>query len=317
MHIFRWDLDKTYLETDFGSVRSLIRTALEPASQKRNVPGSATLLRALVQCNSDCRVHILSGSPTQMRSVLEEKLALDGIRVDNFVLKDNLENIRKGRLRAVTEQMGYKLPVLLTQRQGLGTSVRETLFGDDAEVDAVIYGVYADVIAGRLDERAVSQIMSAAGAYDKSIRKARKAVRKLRGSDAVDDIFIHLKYRTPLNRFEGLGPQVIPIHSWFQAAILLWRRGRVDAKGVAATANACAIQQSLTETHLANLVQDLVRRGMLQPAEALELLQSNPRFEPLLKPTKESIKQLGEIVPQAPRDHATVEGYLAFLKHRK
>ena len=43
--IFRWDLDKTYLQTDFDSVRALLRTAFEGAEAKRTVPGAATLLR--------------------------------------------------------------------------------------------------------------------------------------------------------------------------------------------------------------------------------------------------------------------------------
>ena len=36
--VFVWDLDKTYLDTHWGSVKDLIRTAFEKAFQKRNVP---------------------------------------------------------------------------------------------------------------------------------------------------------------------------------------------------------------------------------------------------------------------------------------
>ena len=87
MHVYRWDLDKTYLETDFHSVRGLIRSALEPAEAKRNVPGSAALLRAL-SSRPGSRVIFLSGSPTQLREVLERKLELDGVRFDELHLKD-------------------------------------------------------------------------------------------------------------------------------------------------------------------------------------------------------------------------------------
>ena len=34
---------------------------------------------------------------------------------------------------------GYKLPRLLQQQVGVGASVQETLFGDDSEVDALVY----------------------------------------------------------------------------------------------------------------------------------------------------------------------------------
>ena len=45
--IARWDLDKTYLRTDFDTLRDLVRTAIERPDQKRTVPGAASLLREL------------------------------------------------------------------------------------------------------------------------------------------------------------------------------------------------------------------------------------------------------------------------------
>ena len=44
-HIFRWDLDKTYLHTDFDSWIDLVRTAVETPERKRTVPGAAALIR--------------------------------------------------------------------------------------------------------------------------------------------------------------------------------------------------------------------------------------------------------------------------------
>ena len=49
-------------------------------------------------------------------SPLEEKLSLDGIMWDRFELKPNLENLLRGRFRAVRDQVGYKLPALLRWR---------------------------------------------------------------------------------------------------------------------------------------------------------------------------------------------------------
>src|SRR5690348_5962483 len=45
--VYVWDLDKTYLDTTFESLSGLWRTAVEKAFQKRNVPGTGTLVRAL------------------------------------------------------------------------------------------------------------------------------------------------------------------------------------------------------------------------------------------------------------------------------
>ncbi len=312
MHVFRWDLDKTYLDTDFHSVRSLIRTALEPASRKRTIPGAAALMRALTRVTPDSRVHIVSGSPTQMRPVLEEKLALDGVRFDELVLKDNLGNLRRGRLRAVRGQLGYKVPNLLQQRRGLGPGVRETLFGDDAEVDAVAYALYADAIAGRATEDDVARVLEAGGAYADSIRAARDALRQVARADAVEDIFIHLDRNTPPTAFSRLGPRVIPVFSWFQAAVLLWLRGRLDAEAVAEVARAAADEASLDERALAGLVQDLVRRGWLNVDDVWRLLDEATALGPARDAIRAAIGWLGP-APATARP-AQVTDYVGFLR---
>ena len=76
-HVYRWDLDKTYLRTEFDRVRDLVKNAIETASDKQAYPGATALLRALRQDGH--RICIVSGSPTQMRQVLAAKLALDVI----------------------------------------------------------------------------------------------------------------------------------------------------------------------------------------------------------------------------------------------
>jgi len=149
VHVYHWDLDRTYLDTDIHSVRGMVRAAFEHASSKRNIPGAAALLRGLIEKDPTCRVSIISGSPRQMRDVLSEKLALDGVRFDSLVLKDSLHHLRRGRFRAIKGQIGYKLPQLLKTRVGFGKGVRESLFGDDTEVDALVYALYAEAVAGR------------------------------------------------------------------------------------------------------------------------------------------------------------------------
>src|SRR5690606_10480098 len=74
--VYRWDLDKTYLRTEFDTVRDLVKTAFESAAQKRTVPGAAALLREL-RATEPRGIYIVSGSPEQLRRVLEAKLKLD------------------------------------------------------------------------------------------------------------------------------------------------------------------------------------------------------------------------------------------------
>ena len=48
-HAYRWDLDKTYLDTHFESLSELVRIPFQDAEDKVNVPGSAALLRELTR----------------------------------------------------------------------------------------------------------------------------------------------------------------------------------------------------------------------------------------------------------------------------
>src|SRR5205085_2635017 len=132
---------------------------------KRAVPGAPALLRALRAAGGTAhRICIISGSPEQMRRVLEAKLALDGVEYDEFVLKPNLQNLLRARFRALRAQIPYKLPALLASRARV-SAPHETLFGDDAESDAIVYSLYADVIAGRVPPDELSRVLVQSHAY--------------------------------------------------------------------------------------------------------------------------------------------------------
>src|ERR1700761_8778673 len=161
-HTFRWDLDKTYLRTEFDSLKDLAKSAVETATDKQAFPGATALLRALHR--EEHRICIVSGSPTQMRQVLAAKLALDGVEYDEFVLKNNLKNILRGRVRALRAQIPYKLPAMLRSRIAAAAPT-ETLFGDDAEADAIIYSLYADLVAGRVTVEQLERVLLSSRAY--------------------------------------------------------------------------------------------------------------------------------------------------------
>ena len=117
-HVFRWDLDKTYLKSEFDSVRDLVSAALESAQDKQAFPGARALLRSLSR-NHGYRICIVSGSPTQMRRVLAAKLALDGIEYSEFVLKNNLRNLARDVLaeEATKSPMAKKVHESFTKFQ--------------------------------------------------------------------------------------------------------------------------------------------------------------------------------------------------------
>jgi hypothetical protein len=263
MHLYRWDLDRTYLDTDIRSVRGLVRSALESADDKRNVPGAAALLRGLLASDPSARASIISGSPVQMRAVLERKLTLDGIRFESMVLKDNLRNLRRGRLRALRGQLGYKLPQLLSLRLGRAREDVETLFGDDAEVDALIYALYADAIAGRVDEDTLVRVLRAGGAYPDQVAFAVRSLERLPRAAAVDGIYIVVDRGLPLATYDKLGGAVTVVFSWFQAALSLHARGQLNAAGLTAVVEDLLGGQGETPAALAALAADAVRRRLI------------------------------------------------------
>ncbi len=277
MRVYRWDLDKTYLQTEFDTWRDLVRTALEPAQQKRAVPGATPLMRALSREDHPLpsRIYVLSGSPVQMREALEEKFKLDGVRVDTLVLKDSLGHLRRGRLRAMRGQFGYKLPRLVEARVGLGRAVRESLFGDDSEVDALVYSVYADAIAGRVGPTELARVLESAGAYPDAITHALDALRRVAQADAVERIFIRLARGRPETAFAPFGTRLFPIRSWLEAAFVLHGSGEIDAADVQSVREACA--PSLEE--LQRLFSAVLQRAWVDPARMDLLLGALPADE--------------------------------------
>jgi hypothetical protein len=263
-HIYRWDLDKTYLRTDFDTVRDLIRTAMQKPEEKVNVPGVVTLLKELTRPTPEGRamVTFISGSPSQMRNKLERKFELDGIEPDVFILKPTLENILKGRFRAVRGQVGYKLDTLLRVREH-SPEAPETMFGDDAEQDAFIYSLYADLCAGLVDAATLAVILEEAQVYPITRDSILSRFETLRQDANVGRIFIHLDRRSAPGRFWVLGPRVVPITNYYQAALVLYADGVIAADSVMRVASGMVENDGYGLVELANSFQDLLRRRHL------------------------------------------------------
>ncbi len=279
MFIARWDLDKTYLRTDFDTLRDLVRTAFERPDQKRTVPGAAALMRELA--DAEVEIHILSGSPEQLRGRVAEKLALDGVRYASLTLKPNLQNLLRLRLRAVRGQLGYKLTALLRRRCELpqrtderGELVREALLGDDAEADAFVYSLYADVCAGTVSPSELEAVMRAGGCYDDDIKDAQRLASYLERGPTVERILIHLERQSAPSAFDDYGPRVVPFYNYLQAAFVLYDDGRLSARAVLRIAQDLAVRHHFDGAALARSYFELARRGHLS-LRGLDALESS------------------------------------------
>jgi len=263
-HIFRWDLDKTYLQTEFDTLKDLVKLAFQGPADKENVPGSAELLRALrIDSAGRAQIFFISGSPRQMRGVLSKKLKLDGVDFDGFVLKDNLRNLMRFRFRALKEQIGYKLPALLKARAKAPLDANETLFGDDAERDAFVYSLYGDLLAERVAPKALEDVLNIAGVYPDCREAIYSGLDQLRSVDPVERVIIHLDRKSPPVRFDAYGPRVVPVYNYFQAALVLFSDGRLKAKTVNRIGTALVDQYGFSMPVLIRSLQDVLRRGAM------------------------------------------------------
>src|SRR5437763_1463746 len=79
--VYVWDLDKTYLETHFETLKGLLKAALEKAFQKRNVPGTNTLIKALIKGSGkgmrSFPIFFITASPPQIENKIKQKLEID------------------------------------------------------------------------------------------------------------------------------------------------------------------------------------------------------------------------------------------------
>jgi hypothetical protein len=259
-HVFRWDLDKTYLRTEFDTLVDLMRTAIERPERKRTVPGASALLREMRSIGR-VLITIVSGSPEQMREALETKLRLDGVQWDEFVLKPSLRNLLRFRLRALRDQVGYKLPALLSARTRVDGAVPETLFGDDAEADALVYSLYADVLGGRIGEETLLAVLEKAGAYPDAIAEVLRLARSLDRTDPVRRIFIHLDRKSDPAFFVRYGRRVVPIYNYFQAALVLVGDGVLPPEAAVRIAAVLTIEHDFDARALVVSAHDLAFRG--------------------------------------------------------
>ena len=264
--VARWDLDKTYLRTDFDTFSDLLRTAVERPDQKRTVPGAAALMRELSDAGVD--IHILSGSPEQLRSRLVAKLRLDGVRFETLTLKPNLRNLLRLRFRAIRGQLGFKLPTLLrrrcempSQRDEQGFLIREALLGDDAEADAFVYSLFGDICSGEVLADELEAVMRDGDCYEDDISDALRFASYIVPGAVVERILIHLERQTSPAEFDTYGARVVPFYNYLQAAFVLYEDNRIPARSVLRVARDLALHHHFDGGSLARSYLELARRG--------------------------------------------------------
>jgi hypothetical protein len=275
--IYRWDLDKTYLKSEFDSVRQLVKIPFEKPEDKVAAPGVVALIRSLravgTAAGLDVRVYFLSASPPQIGKAIKDKLALDGIVYDGIVFKDQLHHLVRGKFRNLREHIGFKLAELLKGRHEQPRHAREFLFGDDWESDPLIYSLYADIVAGRVSEDELRAVLAQIPVDPRQIDDVIAIQRDIARVDAVVRIYINLERRTPPANFRAYGPRLVPTFNYFQTAVCLFEDGELTVATVAKVAESLIEGSGYTPERLANSLADVSRRGHITAATTAALWQ--------------------------------------------
>ncbi|MEK7703432.1 MAG: phosphatase domain-containing protein [Myxococcota bacterium] len=226
--VLLWDIDKTYLDTRFSSVRGLLGIPFELAVDKTPIIGSVSLLRALRRGPGPqpalVPLYFVSGSPVQLRRVIEQRMTLDGVQFDGVTFKDQLGLLRAGRLTDLTRQVGYKLAALLLYARALPIGARWLMFGDDVEQDAEIFALFGEVCAGLRGGALVTRLREQT-VHPRDIAAIEAIVAELTPRpDPVERIFIHRTRTTSDVKFSDA--RVVATRSYLQSALVLahWRK---------------------------------------------------------------------------------------------
>lgn len=266
--LYVWDLDKTYLDTRFGNVKSLFKTAFEKSKDKSNVPGTKTLLQALDFAGGDsAAVFFITASPPQMEEKIFRKLRLDGVRPWGIFFKNNLKNIfPPNRWRLLTQHVGYKLQALLhLHLLGESKILSQFLWGDDSEMDAVIYNLYSDICAHRLKGKDLEEVLKHfhVSAQCKAIMELQN---KIISADPVKRIYINLEEGTDVEYYQKFGSRVLPTYTSFQSALDCFKQGKINLEQLIHVGEDLRDNYLFSKEAAQKSILDLVDRQVLDKA---------------------------------------------------
>jgi hypothetical protein len=298
--IFVWDLDKTYLDTAIDSLSALLRTAIERAFNKKNVPGTNTLLQVLSQTwlqkkgQSRFPLYFISASPPQMESRIAEKFSIDNIKPFGCFYKDNLRNLTPKRFWRLNKQVGYKIQALLQLRMKLKENVKIICWGDDSESDAVIYNLFSDICSRRLGTQDLRNILKSMSVTADQIDEILLLQSKIPENDPVEKIYINLAVDTDPDYYLKFGRRTLPTYNTFQVACDLYQDQRIPVESVATVTQDMIFNYGFAPEELLRSFDELIRRQVLGETATRLLSQFfiekgmfPQSFKPSLPPLKE------------------------------
>lgn len=310
---FVWDIDKTYLDTSWASLTDLLRLMIEKPLSKKNVPGTDTLIKMLIEewqeksGNRNFPLYFITASPPQMESRISEKLAFDGILPFGCFYKDNLHNLKPSRLWRLTKQVGYKVQALLQLRILLGSKVSQVLWGDDSESDVVIYNIYSDICARRREGAELRRLLGFFSVTPEQMDLILNLQSQIPVEDPVKKIYINLASDTDPEYYLKFGRRTVPTFNSFQTTLDLFQDQALALPRLVKVGADLIARYGFTQDELTKSFDELVRRRVLGEV-ATDLLIDQLKAEHLLPPDYKPSLQPVKLVPSDQHLGLDIEG---------
>jgi hypothetical protein len=259
--ILLWDIDKTYLDTPFSSWKGLFGILLEFAIDKRSIAGAVPLLRALRRGGgtsySSVPLYFVSGSPPQLRKVIERRMTLDGIDYDGITFKDQWRLLLSGCIADIRHQLVYKLLALLLYWRELPKYARWLCFGDDVESDMEVFVLF-DAVCSGYTGRSLESRLRRQGSSRVMVHYVLQIVEQLEPTThPVERIFVHLEKKSLPELFDN--PRVVATRSYIQTALVLAHMKKVRPEAITAVAQDLR-RRGFSEQEIHTHVEDIYRR---------------------------------------------------------
>lgn len=273
--VFVWDVDKTYLDTDFKSLWGLLRIPLEMAIDKRIIPGTAAVLR-------ECRrgpgprprqtpIYFVSASPPQLAPVIQRKMLLDGLQPDGFLFKDQLRLALQGRFKQLKHQVEYKLTAHWRLIAELPRDAGLVVVGDDWESDAQVFHLLDAAQRGALEGDRLGAALREAGVRERSIPTMLDLAVQAAGRAQVALAVVILTRGRDPGFAAPYAPPVRTAREALQAAAIFQQAGFLSEAGVARVAERMCAEWGWDGARVRASLSDLATRG-LAPVEVAESL---------------------------------------------
>lgn len=295
-NICTFDLDKTYLATNFEKISGLVKIPFEKAEEKKNIPGASAIVKeirkGLHKDSIPTPIYFISGSPKQLENVIREKLEMDGVIFDGILFKDFISAIRKFQFKKLIDKIGFKLGALLYARNIFPPKAQEFLFGDDSEYDALIYSLYADIVCGNLEDFEVLTILHKWDIAKDEFNLIKEALQLLRSSpfkpkeNSVQKIFIHLETGTSPMMYSDFSSKIIPTRNYFQTAIVLYQMDVITRAALFRIISEFIHIENFTVNDFTVSTEDLITRNLMEKKEARKLLKIISKGNPLALPIR-------------------------------